>query len=131
MLNLDNSPPNLEISADAIASFVECCGGKVMSFEGHERRTHTRYVVALRSIVQPLGDEHRPFGNSFHAVTRDISAGGMALVHTQPVAAKFLEVTLSSPEGNDIKVLLRVLRVSRLGTYYDIAGEFVTRPRVR
>jgi hypothetical protein len=131
MLNLDNSPTNLELSAEAIASFVECCGGKVMSFEGHERRTHMRYVVALQSVVQPLDDEHRPLGNSFHGVTRDISVGGMALVHTQPVTAKFLNVTLSSPEGNHMQTILKVLRCSPLGTYYDIAGEFVIRRRER
>lgn len=128
MHNLEKASQEFELSADAIAAFVECCDGKVRSFEGHERRTHVRYVVALPSIVQPLDEDLQPVGNSFHAVTRDISVAGVALVHEQPINARLLRVQLTSLEGKEIELLLKVLRCSPLGAYHDIAGEFVTRP---
>lgn len=117
-----------EYSTEAIASFVESVDGKVMSFEGRERRSYPRYVVALPSVVQPLDDERCPQGKPFNAVTRDISIGGISLVHTRPANCRLLGVKLKLPSGKGIHLLVSVRRCRPLGTYYDIAGEFVTAP---
>ena len=57
------------------AAFVDNIDGKLMSFEGRERRAHARYVVAIPSVVQPLDEAHQPRGKPSHAATRDISVG--------------------------------------------------------
>ena len=126
MPDLKGLSSRFEHSAELIASFVERVGGKVVSCEGAERRAHTRYVVAIPTCVQPLDDEHQPIDKRFTAATRDISAGGIGLVHTQPVKVRFLGVRLAPPGLEELDLLVRVLRCEPLGSYYDIAGEFVT-----
>ncbi len=110
---------------EAIASFLSGVDGKVLSFEGTERRAHERYVVAIPSLVHPLDANHQPNGRAFNAATRDISVGGIGLIHTQPVESEYLGVKLQSPDGLELSVLVKVLRCVPLGTYFDIAGEFV------
>ena len=114
-----------EQSAGVIASFVESVDGKVLSFEGNERRAHDRYVVAIPTFVQPLNDNCQPEGEAFVTATRDISAGGIGLIHTGPVTAKLLGATLELLDGRSISVLIEVLRCRPLGSYFDVAGEFV------
>lgn len=128
MPTLTSPPIDYEHSTQAITSFIESVDGKVLSFEGHERRTHARYVVAIPSVVWPLDKEHRPQGKSLFAVTRDISVGGISLIHSQPATTKFLGVKLTLANEKEIHLLIKVLRCRPLGTYYDIAGEFVTVP---
>ena len=125
MSSITRSTAYYETSAEAISSFLSCVDGKVLSFEGTERRAHKRYVVAIRSLVQPMDDRRRPNGRAFNAATRDISVGGIGLIHTQPVVSEYLGVRLSSPRGDELQVLVKVLRCAPLGSYYDIAGEFV------
>ena len=126
MQNTMNSAVYDECSPNLIASFMNRLGSKVRSFEGVERRAHDRFVVAIPSIVQPLDDRHIPLGKAFAAVTRDISIGGIGLLHSQPVVASFLGVRIADPEGKQFRFLVKMLRCQPLGEYFDIGGEFVT-----
>ena len=123
---LTSAPACYEHSPSSIASFVDCVGGKVISFERRERRAHARYMVVIPAIVQPLDAGRQPQGKPFNAATRDISAGGIGLVQSQPVTAKFLGVKLTPPNGKGIQLLVKVRRCTPLGTYFDIAGQFIT-----
>ena len=131
MPDFENLLSDFELSPDAIGVFVDSCDGKVISFEGNERRNHVRYVVALPTVVQPLDEKLSPSGDSFHAVTRDISVGGVSLVHTYPIQSKYISVEIKPREGAAIRLLVKVLRCKPLGSYYDVAGEFVTGKRSR
>ncbi len=125
-MTLSPAPPSqYERSPGAIAAFISQAHGKVMSFEGAERRAHQRYVVAMPSIAQPLDDSFQPDGPPFHAATRDISVGGIALIHTRPVAVNYLGVRLTLTADLEIQLLVEVLRCSKLECYFDIAGRFV------
>jgi hypothetical protein len=63
------------------------------------------------------------------ATTRNVSTGGIALIHTRPVTAKHLVVELTTTAGERLQVLVRVLRRRPLGPFCDIAGQFVTKLR--
>jgi hypothetical protein len=95
-----------------------------MSFEGHERRADTRYVVAIPSIVQPLDEAYQLQDNRFFAATRDISMGGIALIHTQPLTAEFAGVKLTLPDGTSIELLVEVLRAGHWRTTLTLLASF-------
>lgn len=128
MPNVTSFPEVFERCSESIANFVEQLGGKARSFEGFERRVHGRYVVAIPSIVQPLDDMLRPQGKPVRAVTRDISVGGVSLLHTEAVTTSFIGANLCPVNSREICLLIHVLRCTPVGAYYDVAGEFVTAP---
>ena len=121
------APPSMmnSVHSESIASFVEGLRNKVRSFEGSERRAHERFVVAIPSTVQPLDEQHVQLGKPFTAVTRDISIGGIGLLHSQAVIAPFLDVRIADREGKQHRFLVKVLRCQPLGDYFDVGGEFI------
>lgn len=126
MTQLTIPPEPYAKSTSLIASVIESLPGRVPSFEGRERRAYARYVVALPTVVQPLDEQMQPFGKPFNGATRDISAGGIRLIFSQPVTNRFLGIRVMLPDGSDFELLVEVLRCVPLGSYYDVAGEFVT-----
>jgi hypothetical protein len=105
--------------------------------KNRERRAHLRHAVSMSVRVVPLDDNKQPvaepfcammrdmcIAGSFEALTRDISAGGVSMYHTHPVQEKFLELELTSPEGERLKLILEVLRCRKTGPLYEIAGRF-------
>ena len=119
-------PSTHTATAESIVQFVECLNGKVLSFDGNERRRHARFVVAIPSFVRCLNENQEPEGKSFHAVTRDISIGGIALIHSQPVTSRFIWVSLLESNRDAFDVTVEVVRCQPLGPYFDIGGRFVT-----
>jgi hypothetical protein len=110
-----------------IAQFVQRLVGRLALYRGKERRTIRRHRVAIPVLAVPLDDDLQPAGDSFAAVTRDISTRGLALYHKRPVEAPYLAVELADHEGKKLEAALEVLRCEPVDSFYEIAGKFVTK----
>jgi hypothetical protein len=94
---------------------------------GSERRRDLRYALTIPVRATPLDDLQNPDGEAFLAVTRDISVGGLCMYHLEPVKARYLQLDLasSSGTGEQLQVVLEVVRCHPTGPLYEIAGRFV------
>lgn len=102
----------------------------VLGAEGHdgaEHRDEVRIAVSLPIVTVPVDESLRKTGEGFNAFTRDISSGGLAIYHTRHIAEKFLALEIKTTSGRRLRMLLHVLRCSRVGLFYEIAGRFVSR----
>jgi PilZ domain len=113
---------------DRIASFVRRVAGR--TYSGPERRARERHRVPLPVIAVPVSEDCEPMGEPFRTFTRDVSTGGVGLLHTRPLTATHLALEIGTRDGSGtaLQVLVRVLRCRRINDHlYDIGGEFVTR----
>lgn len=90
---------------------------------GAERRMEERYLMLVPVLAQPLDAEFRPMGEPFLAVTRDISRGGIGLVHSHPIRSPMVSLRMSLA-GEEVKVVAKVKWCEALGPYYYLGGEF-------
>jgi hypothetical protein len=113
---------------DRIAAFVRRVAGR--SYGGPERRVRERHRVPLPVIAIPVTEDCEPLSDPFRTFTRDVSTGGVGLLHTRPVTSSHLalEIGMRDGSGAGLQVLVRVLRCRRINDHlFDIGGEFVTR----
>jgi hypothetical protein len=68
-----------------------------------------------------------PIGEPFMGMAHNISAGGVALIHTRSVSVPFLGLELTLTEGTEMRVVVRVSRCQAVGLFYEIAGPFLVR----
>lgn len=92
-----------------------------------DHRTDRRWNLAIPVMAIPLDDSHQPVGEPASMITRDISTGGISLLHTQPIPTQFLLVKLDAPILQSTELIVRILRTRTIGVYTEIAGEFVAR----
>lgn len=96
-------------------------------YDGPQRRASRRVPVVVPVAAMPLDDNLRPRGTSFAAITRDLSTAGLRLFSTRAASSQFLAVELAPPSGQNVQVVLQVLRCSAIGRFYEIAGQIVAR----
>jgi CheY-like chemotaxis protein len=92
----------------------------------NDRRQASRASLLATVTAIPLSRTLEPCGEPFKAAARDASAGGVSLLHTRAVNAEHLALrwqSLASP-GQQIDILMRVLRCKPMGPFYEVAGEF-------
>jgi len=94
---------------------------------GAQKRALDRYPVVTPIAVMPLGDRLELVGETFMAVTKNISGSGLALVCTRAVRARYLAVEILEYAREGIQVVVHVLRCRPVRCFYEIAGRFVTR----
>jgi len=92
-----------------------------------EERREPRHKIAIEVLAQPLDPDFQPTSEPFKAMSRDISAGGLGLVHTRSISDKHLLVKLEVPSGSRMTLVMEVLRCRPMGLFYDIGGRFVAR----
>lgn len=64
--------------------------------------------------------------DQFRAVTKDFSAGGLAILHTRPIESPRMLVQIHhGTESMTLKA--RVVRCRAIGVFYEIGGEFLER----
>lgn len=97
------------------------------TFLGNERRQYPRYPFATRVLGVALDERYEPTGATFEAVSRDISATGIALFHTRSISDRFLLIDLSMPSGRQTRFIIDVVRCQAAGRFYAIAGKFVAK----
>jgi hypothetical protein len=96
-------------------------------YKGPQRRAFKRFPVILPVVAIPLDDKFQSRGMAFTAITGDISTAGLRLFSTRAASSKFLAVELTPNSGQDIQVVLQVLRCKLIGRFYEIAGYLVAR----
>ena len=94
-------------------------------YQGPDRRATKRTSVCLGVPVILVDDQYSALGEPFVATTRDISAESLALVHGQPIKAKFFVVELPTPNSTPLQLLVKVVRCRPIGSIYEIAGKFL------
>ncbi len=93
-----------------------------------ERRGYTRQPTALPVLVQPVDESHKPLGNFFSAVARDLSNSGIGMVCTQAIAHDYLALRLFCGHAKTIDVAAKVCRCRDLGDgHYDVGCNFMTK----
>lgn len=90
-----------------------------------ERRGEQRRPVLSSVMAEPLDENFQPNGAAFIALARNISRGGISLLYTQPIGAKYL--ALSQPGESRVLRYVEVVRSTLIGYGYEIAGRFVER----
>lgn len=88
-----------------------------------DRRGGDRHPVLSSVLAEPLDDNFQPAGTAFVALTRNVSRGGIALLYTQPIGAKYLALRQPGVEGGVRYV--EVVRSKLIGYGYEIAGRFI------
>ena len=96
-------------------------------YRGPQKRAKKRYRVALEVPAIELDDDLRPLGEPFIAITRDLSANGICLLHTQRVAADQLLVKLDDRNGMQVQVVVQISRRRQLKQFFEMSGNFVLR----
>lgn len=94
------------------------------SFET-ERRNSSREAISLPILVQPLSASFQSAGPDFHAVTKDISPGGIGILHDEPVEAKYLQIEICARDGETMSLLVHVEHVTPRGQLYHVGARFV------
>jgi hypothetical protein len=95
------------------------------SYEGPNRRSETRDAISVPIMVQPLDANFQPVGGPFCAVSRDVSGGGIGLIHTDPITAEYVHIRLTTRGGEELEVLGKVKHCTANGPYFQIGARFV------
>lgn len=109
----------------AQADFIKRLVASARQYQGTNRRSEPRHTLGVAVRVAVVNEAHKIIGADFVAVTRDISARGVALYHTQPVTDKLLAVEFELPGGEKRRLLLDVLRCRPVGPLFEVAGQFI------
>ena len=120
-------PKSLAAPPKAIADFVERAVRNSKYYDGPEVRSERRYAVSMRVAAVPVDEHLNKIGEGFIAASRDISSRGIAIYHTRRTTDRFLALELSGASGENMHVLLAVLRCRPVGLFYEIAGKFVSK----
>lgn len=112
----ESSPANVECLIASLASSEETVS---------DRRRHQRHPVVIPLIAVPLGRDFQMAADPFPLATANLSLGGASLIHRQPVDAPYLVLDFTVAGGELLQVVLKVIRVRRVGPIYEIAGEFI------
>jgi hypothetical protein len=126
-----SKPHGLVHSQDEITAFVEQLIWQFIEqglyYQGPNRRKEKRHPINVSVRTTPLDENLHPAGDPFITTTRDISNGGIALIHSETVPAPFLAVELKDLEGVWFQAAVEILRRRPVGPFFEIAGKFVVK----
>jgi ribosomal protein L37AE/L43A len=95
--------------------------------EGPDRRQTKRYRMAVPVVAVPLGFDFKVAGDPLRMTTKDISVGGVSLIHTRFTERPYFALDFTAAGVEHMQVTLEVLSVKNFGPVYEIAGKFVDR----
>jgi len=93
-----------------------------------ERRGPPRYPMVAKVVAIPVNKQLRPIDKPFVAFSRNISAGGIALLHVRPVRSDCLFLEIHVPNRDPVRTVVKVLRSRRVGRFFEIAGAYTADP---
>ena len=96
-------------------------------YQGPDHRRESRHAVAIDVNAIPLDADLQAAGSDFVATTRDISSGGISLIHPERIGCPFLAVEIAVPGERPFQAAVEALRCPPVGPYFEIAGKFVTK----
>jgi hypothetical protein len=91
-----------------------------------DKRNSPRRKVRVSVPAVPVDAAGRPVGAPFVAETRNISATGICLVHSQRIDARYLMVELPGPTQDRQEVAVEIIRTEAVEDGFELAGPFVT-----
>ena len=92
-----------------------------------ERRNAARKSASMEVAIIPVDYELKQCGESFLAISKDISATGMAVLHTRAITATSVVVELTHRGEESLQLLAYVVRCQAVQRFYEIGLRFVTR----
>ena len=93
---------------------------------GIEKRTSERLPLCLAAAAMPMNENRQTSGSAFMVLLHNISQGGIAFSHMQPIKESHIALELWAGTEERMKVIVKILRTRAVGHFYEIAGEFVT-----
>ncbi len=97
------------------------------NYEDQDRRSEPRYPLCLNILAIPVDENNNPHGEPLLGVTRNISTSGIAMLFTRTVSNGLLALQFGDPRGEQVRLLMTVLRCRPLGNYFEVAGTFVSK----
>ena len=96
-------------------------------YRGQERRSQIRFIVAAPVVAQVVDEQYAPVGEPFQVILRDISTGGVCLLHPTSIESRFLAVTLAHPtdEHATVQVVVEICSRRVDGPMFRIGASFV------
>ena len=110
-------------SRSTINQFVRAVSRSRISDD--ERRAEKRKPVVLNIIAVPLDEDRNPCGEPFLALSRNISRGGIALLHTEMVKAPYLLLRIETLKHEVIQAVVQVIRARNFYQFTEISARFV------
>ncbi|MBC8351239.1 MAG: PilZ domain-containing protein [Planctomycetes bacterium] len=92
----------------------------------HELRRHPRRPMMMSIPVVLLDDDLFPVGQEFTVISRNLSASGIAIVHSIPLEGK-LAVLIELPVIGHVQLLLDIVRCTQVGDLFEMGGAFFER----
>jgi len=89
---------------------------------GRRRRTPRTQMVADVTVI-PLDTDFCPIGPPFIACTKNASTGGICLYHLKRAPSPFLYIEIESIDSQPMKAVMKVLRQTQVGRFWEIAGK--------
>jgi len=111
--------------SDGLLAFVH--GLSESAEPGAEHRQSARIAANLEVVCVPLNSDEERCGAPLVAVSRNISAGGLALVHARRIHAKLLAVWLHPGEGLTLHFVVKIVHCRGLGEYVEHCCQIVRR----
>ncbi len=116
---------------ETLKHFVEKLATECCESPPHERREHARTKLIVPVQIQPLDESYGASGDTITALTRDISQSGIGIISPRSISDELVAVRLSLHDNQiGLNMAARVLRCEKLGGFYDIGCQFVTRLEV-
>lgn len=93
-----------------------------------ERRTTDRVSLLATVTAVPVTAKFQACGEPFKAAARDISQGGLSMLHTRALSSEFVGLRWQSlaSKKSFVKVVMQLTRCQPMGPFYEVAGQFVT-----
>jgi hypothetical protein len=93
-----------------------------------QKRRSERFEYPRQLYAQLLEIDFTPIGEPFLVKARNLSTGGISLIHSAPLdSGILLGIQLSRDDSQAIKIVMRVIRSMAIDGGYEVAGRFVTR----
>ena len=118
------------------SSPVPCPPAELMAFaerqvrntrgESRDRRYERRHLMVIPAALQAVDSQGRAAGPIFSAVTRDISAKAIGLIHVDSVCHKNLALRLNLA-GDDVSVVVELVWCQPLGPFYFSGCRFLAK----
>ncbi len=92
-----------------------------------ERRQSDRVSLLATVTAVPVSEKFQACGEPFKAAARDVSQGGISLLHTRAVSSEFLGLRWQSLASTKryVKVVMQLSRCASMGPFYELGGKFV------
>ncbi len=123
-VTLENALENCRsTTGESLAAFIRKLTAD--AYEGPERRAEIRHPLLLAVQAQAIDAQGVRIGAPISGISRDLSASGISILTTTPIDGRFVLLRLARKEVGTIDVMLKVLRSSPIGPFFETGGRFV------